>query len=177
MGSAWDPTHQCIPWSGSEHCDDGKLCGDDDYEYECLWESDRFSCAPGDLSGKIGSLTPGEVIDQIAPEISLLTSLIPETDALTNKIMTITCSPGNEKRPKFVACAPIEEYDEDSCTDCWEAICLGNSFENLLPQCGEFDPFENCEEEEFFEVVLMQGVRYRVDEEEQEEDLLEVCTP
>ena len=175
-GSAWDPTHQCIPWSGSPHCDDGKLCGDESYEYECLWDEDRYSCAPGDISGKIGSLPVGGAIDIVVPNIPLLTTLLPETEALTDKVMAIMCTPDGEKRPQFIACAPIEEYEEDVCRDCWEAMCLWNGEDNnFLPQCGTGDPFELCQEEEFIEIVQMEGVRLRLHEDKEVDELV-VCS-
>ena len=175
VGSAWDPTHQCIPWSGSEHCDDdGRLCGDANYEYECRWDEDRFSCAPGDLIGPIidkynvnaSGVPVGEQIGVMFTDF--LTSLIPETESLTDKVMAITCTPDGERRPKYIACAPIEEYDEDLCRDCWEGVCLGPG---PSPRCGTGNPFENCPEEEFINVIQMQGIRFSLSDEGEEDEL------
>ena len=126
VGSAWDPTHQCIPWSGSPHCDDGKLCGDESYEYECSYDEDRYSCAPGDLSGKIGSSPPpvGAVINEEIPGLPDLTSLIPETESLTDKVLAITCA-SNEDEPQFIACAPIQ-YDHEHICCPFEATFSGS---------------------------------------------------
>eukprot|EP01083_Nonionella_stella_P026420 72711_1 len=58
VGAQYDPTHQCLPWSGSPYCDDGILCSDSSYEYECspyIFEYFQYRCAPGDLSGKFGN--------------------------------------------------------------------------------------------------------------------------
>merc|ERR1711971_159030 len=60
VGAFYDPTHQCPSFSNSEYCTDGKLCMDPDYSYECDFAADRYSCAPGDISGKFGQIDPAE---------------------------------------------------------------------------------------------------------------------
>merc|ERR1712187_829204 len=53
-------TNSCVDFSASSYCTDGVLCDkakDSAYTYNCDWDSDRYSCAPGDLSGKFGALT------------------------------------------------------------------------------------------------------------------------
>eukprot|EP01084_Bolivina_argentea_P060033 109670_1 len=111
VGDQYDPTHQCLPWSGSPHCDDGVLCTDSDYSYNCDGD---YSCAPGDLSGKFGNYV--DVANTVFSKGSLSeVTLIPPTGDLIGKIAAIVC-PKTDDTKKFLACAKFEEYvaPEDS---------------------------------------------------------------
>merc|ERR1719336_1501823 len=107
VGDFYDPTHQCPDFSGSEYCTDGDLCGDSGYTYSCDFDEDRYSCAPGDLSGKFGETTYG------ATEFSLSESgpgtLIPEMGALEDLIFALYCGDDDDDAPTFLACAPLND--------------------------------------------------------------------
>ena len=104
----YDPTNQCLPWSDSKYCVDGSLCNDPNYSYDCDFSSDRYSCAPGDLSGKFGKINPKILltISESGP-----TTLIPPTEELIGKIIGITCPyTDTDTDIEFLACAEIVEY-------------------------------------------------------------------
>ena len=69
VGKFYDPTISCAPDSDSKYCTDGiYLCNDTSYLYQCdYWGSEsRFSCAPGDLSGKFALLDSSALLAVIA---------------------------------------------------------------------------------------------------------------
>merc|ERR1712130_900374 len=88
VGDFWDPTHQCPDFSGSEFCNGTLLCGDDGYSYDCDYENDRYSCAPGDFSGKFGSIT----------------------DEMVGMMFVVYCG-DNTEGITYVTCATITESD------------------------------------------------------------------
>jgi len=120
VGDFYDPTHQCMAFSGSEYCSGGLLCDVDDmdYSYSCDWDNDRYSCAPGDLSGKF------ETIDAAADTSFSLSesgpgTLIPAMDDLVDLIFAVYCANDGETTSgsagiSYLACAPIDEYSDDS---------------------------------------------------------------
>merc|ERR1712130_373239 len=116
VGDAYDPTNACLPYTASPYCFDGVLCGDANststYEYDCDFATDRYSCAPGDLSGKLGMIS-----DPSATALSVEhegdNSLIPYTDDLIGKVMAIYCPYADSSSPVYLACAPIEEQTND----------------------------------------------------------------
>merc|ERR1712154_758245 len=115
IGDAYDPTNSCVDFSGSSYCTAGVLCngnGDSSYSYACDFAADRYSCAPGDISGKFGMLTaPGtDILEVTATEDS---SLIPLTEGLIGKVMALYCPYSESSTLKVFACAPIEEEDHD----------------------------------------------------------------
>merc|ERR1711920_1002196 len=57
VGDFYDPTAQCPDFSGNAYCTDGKVCNATAYSYDCDWDDNRYSCAPGDFSGKWGDIT------------------------------------------------------------------------------------------------------------------------
>jgi len=105
VGDFWDPTHQCPDFSGSEFCTDGLLCDDADYSYDCDYENDRYSCAPGDFSGKFGSITDASdfEIDEHGPD-----TLIPTTDDMLGMMFVVYCG-DNTEGITYVTCATIEK--------------------------------------------------------------------
>merc|ERR1712083_902965 len=111
VGDFYDPTHQCPSFSGSEYCTDGKLCNDADYEYDCDFDNDRYSCAPGDLSGKMGVyMDPGTetlfLNETVGPD-----TLLPLIGDLDGKVMAIYCSEDDQAELTVFACAPINTFD------------------------------------------------------------------
>merc|ERR1712109_419935 len=99
VGDFWDPTHQCPDFSGSEFCNGTLLCGDNDYS------NDRYSCAPGDFSGKFGSITDASdfEIDEHGPD-----TLIPTTDDMLGMMFVVYCG-NNTEGITYVTCATITE--------------------------------------------------------------------
>merc|ERR1712130_146754 len=115
VGNAYDPTNSCVDFSGSEYCTNGVLCNgnnDSGYSYNFDFAADRYSCAPGDLSGKLGMIS-----DPSATALSVEhegdNSLIPYTDDLIGKVMAIYCPYADSSSPVYLACAPIEEQTND----------------------------------------------------------------
>jgi len=105
VGDFWDPTHQCPDFSGSEFCTDGLLCDDDDYSYDCDFENDRYSCAPGDFSGKFGSITDAS---SFKIDVADRGSLIPSTNDLFGRMFVVYC--GNDTAGiTYVACSTIDD--------------------------------------------------------------------
>merc|ERR1712039_931468 len=115
VGKAYDPTDSCVDFSESELCTNGVLCNgnsDSAYEYNCDWDADRYSCAPGDLSGKFGLITdPANGEKHVHYESD--DSLTPVTDDLVGKVMAIYCPYADSSTPIYLACAPIEELVAD----------------------------------------------------------------
>lgn len=108
VGAFYDPTNQCPPFSGSEYCTDGMLCNDADYMYDCDFANDRYSCAPGDFSGKFGAFDPSETLDL---DYAGTDSLIPLASDLVGKVMAIYCAEEDQSELTVFACAPIKEYE------------------------------------------------------------------
>ena len=146
VGAFYDPTHQCPPWSGSEYCTDGMLCEDVDYMYDCDFENDRYSCAPGDLSGKFGSITNAGtenfLISQTDP--GTLSPLIAD---LNGKVMAIYCAKADQADLAVFACTHINTYTttepessstcepEFTCNARGRCVFVGSSFEKCV--CDE----------------------------------------
>jgi len=108
VGDFYDPTHQCPSFSGSEYCADGFLCDDADYVYDCDFEGARYSCAPGDLSGKFGVyMDPATETLDLVPTGGTLT---PPTSELSGKVMAIYCAEADQTELTVFACAPIEPF-------------------------------------------------------------------
>jgi len=107
VGDFWDPTHQCPSFSGSVHCDSGYLCDDDEYEYHCDFDNDRYSCAPGDFSGKFGSVmgSDSELFLQITSDFEA--ALVPNTADLVGKLFAVYC--GNDVTGiSYLMCTPFD---------------------------------------------------------------------
>jgi len=112
VGYAYDPTNSCVDFSGSPFCDAGALCDESTASYNCDWDADRYSCAPGDLSGKFGLITdPANGEKHVHYESD--DSLTPVTDDLVGKVMAIYCPYADSSTPIYLACAPIEELVAD----------------------------------------------------------------
>ena len=117
VGRQYDPTHHCLANSASDHCRQGVRCKDREgkaaakWQYNCDFGKGRYSCAPGDISGKFGSITNGKA------KFSGHLSLIPPTDSLIGKVMVIHCAePGMsavDRNAAYVVCAPIKEAFEE----------------------------------------------------------------
>merc|ERR1712154_502858 len=91
-----------MDFSGSEHCNGTELCSDSDYEYTCDYDDDRYSCAPGDLSGKFGAMTDYTVyLDESGPD-----TLIPSTDDMVGYVFAIYCG-NNSVEISYLSCAEI----------------------------------------------------------------------
>jgi len=103
VGDFWDPTHQCPPFSGSEYCwGTDYLCNDTHYAYDCHFDYDRYSCAPGDLSGKFGTMDDLEFsLDVEGPR-----TLLPMMDDMIFKMFAIYCG-DNDSGISYLACASI----------------------------------------------------------------------
>lgn len=114
VGAFYDPTHQCPSWSGSEYCTDGKLCMDPDYMYECDLTTDRYTCAPGDFSGKFGSIDPTETFSISETGQATLTPLASD---LEGKVMAVYCAEADQSDLTVFACAPINVYSTPSPTE------------------------------------------------------------
>jgi len=118
VGDFWDPTHQCPSFSGSVHCDRGYLCDDDEYEYHCDFDNDRYSCAPGDFSGKFGSADEPELVFQITSDFGA--ALVPNTADLVGRLFAVYC--GNDDTGiSYLMCTPFEgdgsgDTDDDDTT-------------------------------------------------------------
>jgi len=103
VGDFWDPTHQCPPFSGSWFCwGTDYLCNDTHYAYDCDFDHERYSCAPGDLSGKFGTMDDLEFsLDVEGPR-----TLLPMTDDMIFKMFAIYCG-DNDSGISYLACASI----------------------------------------------------------------------
>ena len=109
IDSFYDPTHQCMDFSGSEYCyGSSYLCNDIEYSYDCDFDNYRYSCGPGDLSGKFGDITAS------AESFSLSESgpgtLIPHTEDLVDLIVAVYCGDIDDDI-SYLACAPFDEYE------------------------------------------------------------------
>jgi len=113
VGDFWDPTHQCMDFSGSQYCwHSDYLCNDTDYSYLCDYDDDRYSCAPGDLSGKFGKMDDYEYsLSEEGPN-----TLIPKIDDMVGLVFVIYCG-DNDDGIGYLSCAPILEYDDDDGDD------------------------------------------------------------
>lgn len=114
LDSFYDPTHQCMNFSGSEYCDYGttnpSLCGTGP-SYSCNYTEDRYSCAPADFSGKFGMMTDSSsffFMSAAGPD-----TLIPRTDDMVGKVFAFFCNDGGDIAP--LACGPV--YDFSSMDD------------------------------------------------------------
>jgi len=94
---------------GSAYCTNygtnGKLCdAGSGYTYDCQFGTDRYTCAPGDISAKVGMLenSASYALDKTHFGDN---SLTPKTDDLVGKVMAIYCDGNDDK--KILACAPI----------------------------------------------------------------------
>ena len=118
VGDFWDPTHQCMNFSSSPYCYGDDLCDDSGYSYDCDWDNDRYSCAPGDLSGKFGTM-PNSSSPFVVVENGTNT-LIPRTDDMMGRMMSFYCNDGGNIT--HLACAPIYNLDTTTTTtteDAW----------------------------------------------------------
>lgn len=113
VGAFYDPTHQCPSWSNSEYCTAGKLCADPSYSYECDFAADRYSCAPGDFSGKFGSIDPAETLSISETGQA---ELVPIASDLVGKVLAVYCAEADQSELTVFACAPIMEYATPSPT-------------------------------------------------------------
>lgn len=105
VGAFYDPTHQCPGFSDSPYCFDGMLCEDDSYMYDCDFMNARYSCAPGDMSGKMGAFeNPGTEVLSVTATGAYLSPL---TSDLVGKVMAIYCAEEDQADLTVFACAPI----------------------------------------------------------------------
>jgi len=111
VGDFYDPTHQCMDFSGSDYCNATGLCGDANYSYSCDFASDRYSCAPGDLSGKMGSVSA----DSVTYATLDSTALIPRVSTLDGMMAVFYCG-NNSEGISYGACAPIRNETEFTTT-------------------------------------------------------------
>ncbi len=110
VGDFYDPTHQCPDFSGSAYCNSSMLCNDDGYMYDCDWDNDRFSCAPGDLSGKFGSMNASGGITAFGLAMTSdasMGTLIPPLDDIQDMVFVAYCGSNSEGITNF-ACAPFD---------------------------------------------------------------------
>jgi len=124
VGDFWDPTHQCMNFSDSPYCYDDGLCDDSGYSYDCTYDTDRYSCAPGDLSGKFGTMPDSswaQYVDAGKPDDMIYTlnetgpnTLIPRTDDMVGKMLSFYCNNGGII--EHLACAPIYNISGDTTT-------------------------------------------------------------
>merc|ERR1712241_374119 len=108
VGFPYDPTNACWLSYTDGLCDNGELCtgfSGSTYAYDCDFSSNnRYSCAPGDLSGKFGLIT-----DPANAALNVMyagdESLIPMTEDMTDQqlVMAIYCAA--DATP--VACTPV----------------------------------------------------------------------
>ena len=113
VGDFYDPTHQCPPFSGSEYCyGSDYLCNDTDYAYDCDFDNNRYSCAPGDLSGKFGTIPNGTSWFYKTNNVTDMyyNDLLPRTDDLIGKMFVIYCG-NNTEGISYLTCAPLQEMD------------------------------------------------------------------
>ena len=105
IDSFYDPTHQCMDFSGSEYCyGSSKLCNATGYSYDCEFDHVRYSCAPGDLSGKFGDITASaKSFFESKPGPG---TLIPPTYDLADLIAAVYCG-DNYDGITYLACAPF----------------------------------------------------------------------
>jgi hypothetical protein len=111
VGDFYDPTHQCPDFSGSAYCTAGKVCNATAYAYACDWDDNRYSCAPGDFSGKWGDITASAntfTLSESGPG-----TLIPEMDTLADLIFAVYCG-DDSTAISYLACAPFDEVMDDS---------------------------------------------------------------
>jgi hypothetical protein len=125
VGDFYDPTHQCPSWSGSEYCTDGLLCGDAGYAYDCDFEADRYSCAPGDFSGKFGPLDPTATLTFPTETMG---ALVPMASDLVGKVMAVYCSEEDQPELTVFACAPITEIGAATPAPTAGAVCASVKF-------------------------------------------------
>jgi len=104
IGDFYDPTVTCAYGSDNEFCFDNNLCNVTNYNYTCDFNEygDRFLCAPGDLTGKYGSISStgdGTLIgyDPLMIDLSQLADLS----------VAVQCSETWET----VACGSFQQYN------------------------------------------------------------------
>jgi len=103
VGNVWDPTVSCLHGSDSKFCDypDYHLCNDTSYSYSCNVK-DRYSCAPGDLSGKYGVAT----FENSTFAFFTDDTVLPPLDMIVGKSLVIECDDFSE----IIACAEIISF-------------------------------------------------------------------
>ena len=109
IDSFYDPTHQCMDFSGSAYCyGSSYLCNDTGYSYDCDFDNDRYSCGPGDLSGKFGNISnnPNHGKFEFSLSKSGPGTLIPHTEDLVDLIVAVYCG-DNDDGITYLACAPF----------------------------------------------------------------------
>lgn len=103
-GNFYDPTISCMYDSESSYCKyDYRLCNDSSYSYSCNYTADRYSCAPGDLSGKYGIAKFKNYTYIFSGEDDLL----PPLDSLIGKSIGVECASSGE----LLACAGITLFE------------------------------------------------------------------
>jgi len=117
VGDFWDPTHQCMDFSGSEYCTGDYLCNDTSYAYDCDFDNDRYSCAPGDISGKMGLIPKANLSSSASFMLYYNDSdtLIPRTDAMVGMMFAVYCG-NNSAGLSTLACAPMVDVSSYSTT-------------------------------------------------------------
>ena len=117
VGGFYDPTISCAPNSTSIYCDhyNDARCNDTSYNYTCNYNqpSNRYLCAPGDLSGKFGPIyfTPeGANFSYTYYTIYEMDDLMIDLDLLDGKSLVVQCSDTME----IVACAMF--FGDESAT-------------------------------------------------------------
>ena len=105
VGDFYDPTHQCPSFSGSEYCyNSSYLCNDTSYAYDCDFDNDRYSCAPGDFSGKFGMIP--NTTSRFTYFGHDTDTLNPRGDDMIGMMMAIYCG-DNDSGISYLACAPV----------------------------------------------------------------------
>lgn len=109
IGNLYDPTSSCYSSAldgDSDKCfgDANKLCNISSYSYNCQFSTQRFSCAPGDLSGKYGVFDTknSKKFSKTATDYTL-----PLMSSIAGKSVGVYCDNG-----KFFGCAKFVENDE-----------------------------------------------------------------
>ena len=113
IDSFYDPTHQCMDFSGSKYCyGSSYLCNDIEYSYDCDFDNYRYSCGPGDLSGKFGNISNDPDYGKFYFSLSESGpgTLIPHTEDLVDLIVAVYCG-DNDDGISYLACAPFDEYE------------------------------------------------------------------
>ena len=116
IGNFYDPTITCVENSDMDakgYCTGSYLCNDDEYEYDCDYSGDvenRFQCAPGDLSGKYGSIDISSSSNFFL-NMSGYDPLMIAIEQLEGKSVALLCG---DDRSMILACAGFTNYTADA---------------------------------------------------------------
>jgi hypothetical protein len=120
-GYTWDPTVSCLDLSGNEYCTDNYPCDSTD-AYSCDYTTDPYSCAPGDLSGKYGTLDVNSWNSEIPITEYGFDRTMPDLYTIKSYSVGIVCG------DTIVACARFKDVSVATAT---ATFCPSDSNSNI----------------------------------------------